>query len=242
MSIKICQHKFNFFPKLFILLFLISSSSSQANSIQSDQKNLYFTDDEVDVIAHGKFELFDKKIINKMKDGANGDNKAATTLQYALGDYYYQKEEYKLSFNYFSKCSGSYLDCDFHLGNLYLDGLGVLQDDEKAINHFLKSVKSGNSISAYNLSVIYGKKAFRSFDILNQEKMDSYYYNLMRSYAWRKVSMAMGNKTAITLNNKEESILLVFEELKNILSRANKLNSANKLAEQFCSSIPACAQ
>lgn len=235
--------KIRIFLQLVIILLLASSFLAHAVPSKKAQENLsIFSAREISIISDRKFELFNENLINKMKNEVDMDASFAVVFQFILGEYYTQNENYKLAFKYFSKCSGSEFDCDFQLASLYFEGLGVLQDDEKAINYFLKSVKSGNSTSAYNLSVIYGKKAFRSFDILNQEKMDSYYYNLMRSYAWRKVSMAMGNKTAITRGNKEESILIVFEELKNILSRANKLNSANKLAEQFCSSIPACAQ
>lgn len=118
--------------------------------------------------------------------------------------------------------NGNIFPSEQNLGFMYNDGLGVLQNKDKAIQHYKKCAAVGVDACAYNISVIYNNKS------IHNDK----YYNLIQSYAWLQVSRALGNN---------EEIETRIESIKKIIG-AQKINEAEELSRKICSTITACLQ
>jgi len=85
------------------------------------------------------------------------------------------------------EASNGHVLSQYNLGILYLQGIGVAKDINKAIYWITKAAEAGDSDAQYNLGVIYSEKEYESFN------------NFEKSYYWYKKSTEKNNKMA--LNN-----------------------------------------
>lgn len=154
-----------------------------------------------------------------------------------LGEQYLYEKEYSDAIKHFTQCSEqSYGSCDYDLGLIYLDGLGVLQNEDKAMFHFRKAANVGVPAAAYNISTIYGHRGASSKN-RNTIVDDATY-----AYAWLKVSMALGIETYNSVEEKDIPIHKLLATHKKFLISQDSLQKADKLANEICSSIEYCKQ
>ena len=205
----------------------------------NDQMHLY----EIGTI---EWELMAEKIgeskyIEKLKNCIN-KNPFCSAI---LGKYYYEHKNYSRAYQLLSTY---YVDLnkysfdpyrgnvEFELGAMFDNGFGVLQNEDKAIAHYKICASVGNKSCAYNISIIYGHRISESNDYKIQTS------NIIKSYAWRQVSRALGQEKAYLKAGGTENISVALDMK---VEDANKLNlrpQANKLASQICSTIPKCIQ
>ncbi|HAT2038542.1 TPA: sel1 repeat family protein [Legionella pneumophila] len=146
-----------------------------------------------------------------------------------LGDWLLEKKEYSDAFYLLTQANDNLHDSfSFSLGRMYLEGIGVLQNKEKALLYFKNAAKAEVDLSgvrkyaAYNIGVIYTQKELG--------KKNNNISNITKAYAWFKVSKALGYDTEIKVN----------AVLKEYLVSHQGLLKADKLATQICSTIPNC--
>ena len=98
--------------------------------------------------ANGK--TIDEEIINASIDKAKqGDANAQRQLGYVYGF----NNDYEKSFYWFNKATEQDdVESISHLGTLYFDGNGVLQDFDKALDCFEKAAKKGDAYGQYCLA------------------------------------------------------------------------------------------
>lgn len=125
---------------------------------------------------------------------------------------------------------------ELYLGAMFDNGLGVLQNKDKAIEHYKICASVGDGICAYNIAAIYSNKA-----VINKKVVDPNDDGLIQSYAWMKVSQALGIKEFIPSNGRKQDMTFHLEGMQIILG-AKKTQKADKLASQICSTIPSCIQ
>lgn len=95
------------------------------------------------------------------KSATNGANSGDTAAQYKLGQHHYQIKNYRMAKVWYQRAATQGLsDAQFSLGNLYLYGLGVEQDEAQARNWFSRAASQGNSDAENNLALLNaGRKA-----------------------------------------------------------------------------------
>lgn len=127
---------------------------------------------------------------------------------------------------------------EFNLGLKYHEGVGVLQNDDKAISHYKKAANLGEPSAAYNLGVLYWGKFAGDIAEGKQEDSD----NAIKSYAWLKVSMALGMETYDKDDEKNIPIERLLATKKVYLTSYGQLQQGEKLASKICSGIKDCKQ
>lgn len=189
------------------------------------------------------------KIIKDYKDGVIGEAAYIEALsacsQYnsycsmLLGEFYYDKEEYSLAYPLLSKYSDDFGRdiVEYQLGYMFSKGLGVLQNDDKAMMHYKKSAEFGTPNAAYAVGIIYNNKA--AIFYRSHNRSDG---NIVPAYAWLKVSQALGRDYYLDEDWKKIDMSVKLNEKREILSSYSKLQEADKLASQICSTIPKCIQ
>ena len=172
-----------------------------------------------------------------------------------LGHWYFLKGEYSSARALLINASNLKAEVyNYDLGYMYQHGLGVLQNDNKAIEYYKKCALLDNSDCAFNIGAIYTSKAYLSIKAFSRTKnhilVSKINYNLIRGYAWFKLSPLLsknpiylndGHKTDLSKTNASIRVA-VLEELKENLTMVSKLNESDKLAAQICSTISACKQ
>lgn len=105
-----------------------------------------------------------------------------------LGEYYWEKKEYKQSLQWYEQCVNDYTYCSFYMGLAFAKGYGVSQDYKKAIDWYTKSAKDGNKDSARNLAWLYedGKGTH-----INKESA-FYWMSKAASSGWTVPTAALG--------------------------------------------------
>lgn len=220
---------------IFLCLFSVNTFAMAYKKTMNDYDNAQ----EI-VIAHAYKNITDSQYYEKINSCSEVGNIFCTGL---LGDYYFVNHNYSKAFNYLLSYFDNYPEVEPHnemklffssrfhgeLGWLYQSGNGVLQNFEKALFHYRKATQQGNGESAYRISVIYAQKTKISY---NEKGLNNkeYVADWVKMYAYAKVAKALGYKY-------DEASLFEFQE---ILSKKNKLNEANLLAEKICSSICSC--
>lgn len=154
-----------------------------------------------------------------------------------LGNFYYNEEEYKLAYPLLLRAEKMRFGketIEYNLGYMLAQGYGTAKNEATAIN----AANLGDPDSAYSLGVLYANKAWL---ILDQEPQSpEIKYNLIQSYAWYKVSKALGNETAIRSDSQVQDIEVSIENKKSQLIERSALESGNKLAIQICATIKQC--
>lgn len=213
-----------------VLIFQLSTN------LLAQSKTNSFAADPLYQKAHALFLSHNlEKLLNCSDDG----NSFCSSF---LGRIYFLEGKYSLALPELIKCSknnskGIY-DCDVLLGEIYADGLGVLQNHNKAIHYYTKSViRGGNPLAAYNVAVLYGEIT----NTFTNGQRNQLHSNAMKYYAWIKISMALGRSTAIK-NDNEVPISIALETTKQFLVNRSLLNEGDALASDICSSIPSCVQ
>ena len=196
------------------------------------------------------------KIIKDYKDGVIGEagyiealsacSKHNSYCSMLLGEFYYDKEEYSLAYPLLSKYSDEFGRdiVEYQLGYMFSNGFSVLQNSDKAMMHFKKSAELGSSDAAFNIGLIYEKKTrlFNNSHYQNSSNMTkNITENAIPAYAWLKVSQVLGHKTYL-FEGKEIGISVRLDKTRELLSAFSKLQEADKLASQICSTIPKCTQ
>ncbi len=155
-----------------------------------------------------------------------------------LGEKYYKEKSYESAYRLFKKCSDENIpECDHFIGEMHLEGNGVLQNEDKALKYFEKSVKQGIPSSAFNLGRIYTLKAAH----INNIQDDKFSYNITRAYAWLKVAKALGVEELQDSDGKNIKMSSHLEMIKKVMN-PNQLTQANSLASNFCASTEGCVQ
>jgi TPR repeat protein len=231
------------FPMKLILasLFFISSFNSYATSSEQIQKVLLLQK------QYNEKNIDSKAYYNELTKCSSAGNKYCSSI---LGNIYFNKKKYHLAYPYLIKSQGflyifnkKYAPSEWALAYIYDNGLGVLQNSDKAIIHYKKCALIGEQNCAFNIGAIYYQKAI-DFSSSKVSLNKSYNY-LIQSYAWYKVSQALGKKKVITIQTgKKENIFTLLSTIKEILNHEGEgwYIKAEKLAEQTCASIPLCIQ
>lgn len=78
------------------------------------------------------------------------------TLQFYLGYAYYETQNYKKAFEWYTKSAKQgNSNAEVGLGNLYEMGNGVKQDYRKALKWYQKATQQDNAVAQYNMGVMY---------------------------------------------------------------------------------------
>lgn len=122
------------------------------------------------------------------------------------------------------------------LTEMFLDGKGVLQDFDRAIRYGKLSAHLGDAHSAYIVHLSYLRKSRRQRD-----DSKAFSANIMSSYAWAKVALAMDVIQQFVdpdegQDQLEKSLTYLLIELE----ATNRTKSADSLAIGICSSIESC--
>lgn len=204
-----------------------------------------FPDDfhqEIELLA----QFVDKKITSKQYDeklsecSGTGNRWCASTL----GDRLFELKKYSEAYPYLIKSQGilkGFLNInaapsEFQLGLMFGEGLGVLQNTDKAIFHFKICSSVGESACANNIAAIYHNRARQSNDYRVQLS------NLIKAYAWEQVARTLGYKETFNTNGTKENVSVTLDRYMEALGKFNRLTEANKLASHICSTIPKCIQ
>lgn len=164
-----------------------------------------------------------------------------------LGSFYFNTKDYALAYPYLMKSSGihtvnnkSAASSDKFLGTMYLYGLGVLADTNKAMKHFKICAAAGNSYCAYHIAIIYSSK-YSQINNLNDKRNFAKYV-----YAWMKVTQTLQSldkdrqldKASYFKKYHPLQITDHYKEEHN----SKEISSADELARKICSSISKCRQ
>jgi TPR repeat protein len=235
---------------LLIMIFLLSfqAYSEQKTSVKIDLKAYNYWKPLLLSQKYSDGELTENEYVGMLNQCSKEE---AGYCAASLGEYYsVRKKQYDRAYPLLLEASKDTnapssiyepptVRASYLLGQMYADGIGVLQNDDKAIEYFKKSVTYGSDRnSAMRLALIYTKKW--------REESTDYRINefLTHSYAWWKVALALP-KSDIPIKTIDGSEL---EPQKDIRKFENfdefrpNIKLANKLAQQICSTIPKCVQ
>lgn len=168
----------------------------------------------------------DKQHVDKLKQCDVSGNIYCTA---ALGIYYYQRKKYHIAYPYLVKAQGIHKDdknnnislTDDVLAVMFMNGLGVLQNDEKAADHLKTCADTGD-----------GECAYRIF-LINVQKSP------LTACSWFKVAKALGAKEL--MYSKDNRLIGWFVNFKQISSEET-IKQCDNLASQICRKIPKCIQ
>jgi TPR repeat protein len=184
-----------------------------------------------------KFYQEFKKIDNKYPEGKEkykALEKCAKHGNYVcsgmVGLYYYFIKDYNKAYKHlqFAAQEGRGVYSIYNaLGDMYLSGKGVLQDNDKGIYYLKKSITNSGreqdkAKTSYNISTGYAHKQFTI-------------ENSISSYAWLKIAQSLGMETVFP----DEPIEAALNRQAIYLGSTNK-TKADKLAKKICSTIEGC--
>lgn len=225
-----------------IFIYIISCHTFAETLAQNDMKEFKLIQIQYDKKLIN-YEQLHNQLIKCSKKG----NKYCIS---SIGLIYFETQKYDLAYPYLIKSQGIYngfnqtiAPSEWALAYMYDNGLGVLQNEEKAIEHYKKCAFIGDKNCAFNIGAIYFQKAV-DLSTTSTRSHDLYSYTI-KAYAWYKISQALGRKTATNTNTgKKEKFSESLNKIKIILVHSGKshLIEADKLARQICTSIPKCKQ
>lgn len=219
--------------KIFFFLIIISLNGFCSESSQDKDEALTIFNN----LANG--EISHKQFFRELNACAQRGN---TFCLDGLCLYYYNKENYKIAFSvctsYTTKLENGVIEG--MIGYMLSEGLGVLQNNEKAAEYYIKSASMGNGTSAYNLSRIYNKKMLALHHSKNySEEFEQY---LIFTYAWTKIAKALGKEKIEKNNGGEVEISELIEMYREWLMSLSILEKGDALAKELCSHISNCVQ
>lgn len=133
---------------------------------------------------------------------------AATALQEGMDAY--SKGNYAVALEKFQPLAkDGNVQAQFNLGVMYRQGQGVAQDDEKAVEWWIKAAEQGHSEAQDNLGLRYARGQGTP-------------QNWVQAYKWFSIAAAMGNQTAIA-NKKVVQMHMP----------PDKINEAQALADEW---------
>jgi TPR repeat protein len=187
----------------------------------------------------GNGDITEKHFLEKLEVCSNKGN---TFCLDGLCLYYYHLKNYKIAYSICSsyKTKTETGEIETLIGNMLFEGRGVLQNKNKALEHFLKSVSYGNAISAYNISRIYNEKMLRLKVSGNLD--EEYRSNLIATYAWTKIAKALGIEKINNDNGEAIEISILIDIYRDWLIQLSLLQQGDELAAELCSHIKNCIQ
>jgi len=232
---------------IFMLICLVcinSFADSESDAIKSLLEEPELTYAMFLVSGYLRKTITEPEYISELKSCALEKNEYCLSF---LGTQYFDEKQYALAYPILLLSSGissrKYSETalptvELELRDMFLYGFGVLQNDEKAMDYYIKSAQHGNAKSAGRISSVYQAK------LLLNKNGDEYKSNLMLSYAWLKVAQALGLEI-YSLKDDDGSTELVstrLESYKLKLVEISSLELADQLAAKTCSNIKECIQ
>lgn len=159
-----------------------------------------------------------------------------------LCNYYFTKKDYPLAYTTCSNIKEGYFEDEknFMLGYMLTNGLGVLQNKDKGLQFYIKSVSTGEGVSAWNISVIYKDEMMK---LIQAERYTAELdEDTVNGYAWAKVAQALGFENFTDKDGVKRPVSAIIDAYRNILIKINRLNEADNLATEICSQIKNCNQ
>ncbi|HAU1368075.1 TPA: sel1 repeat family protein [Legionella pneumophila] len=182
--------------------------------------------DEFESIG-GSFHHIDNEYYKKLKICSNKGNKYCS---FALGQHYFLDGNYSKAYHLFVKSDGiivkwkgneSESSSDWYIGHMHDEGIGVLQNRDKAIQYYKKCAILGLADCGLGISIAY----------LNTN-------NIVQSYAWAQVTRALVHQRDREIKSVLDDTIKYNEEVLGTM----KIKEANVIARKICSSIPKCIQ
>lgn len=191
-----------------------------------------------------KYEQEARSIINKY-NGKNSEAKLYEELEkcsqrgnhvcsFHVSLYHYQNDSYDKAYPFLLKLSENKHyngHVNYMLGEMFSEGLGVLQSFDKAIYYYEKSARTGNSQAALSISAEFEHRAKLS------NKRDKQNEFLIKSYAWYKIHLALDPNSA-----RVDGCRSILKNARAALASRSLLNDGDNLATKICSEIPQCVQ
>ena len=245
--------KFLLFVLCCLSLFQISESYAKRGNSQTTFKNwkalgYKSENDQMHLYEIGTIEwelmaekIGESKYVEKLQNCLEKNPFCSGMLgKYYLGNGDYSRA-YKLLSTYYVDLNKYTVDpyrgdVEFALGTMFDNGFGVLQNKDKAIEHYKICASLGDKECAFNMSIDYASK------IRESNEYNTQISNVMESYAWLQVSRALGKTKITRKDGKIEDISVLLESQREKIGKLNVLTEANKLAIQICSTIPKCIQ
>ena len=212
-----------------LILMLLFALCTTVNASQDDM----FREESIKIV-----KLDDDKKLKACSD--KGNHYCAGWL----GGKYFDKKDYKSAYPLLLDCAKKTKRgyCGFLLGLMFDNGMGVLQNNEKALKFYEDAARKGEPAAAYNISVIFQNKAFSLQNSYRENEIALYKYNLMMSYSWHKVSQAMGITEMTLKNSDKQPSWKAIDEFQRVLIQRGWLNEADNISKEICSTIPSCIQ
>lgn len=175
-------------------------------------------------------KLITKKIYyEKLRSCANTGNKTCFSL---LGIEYFLDHKYSQAHPLLIKGEDFNVMRYCFLGHMFGDGLGVLQNQNKAITYYKKGAVLGDRDSAYSLGVLYANKAV----IAVKESTNLALKFSKQAYIWFKISYALGQKYSFKLDGTKEPMTISLEKWQETIG-LRRSKEADKTASQICLKI-----
>ncbi len=126
---------------------------------------------------------------------------------------------------------------EFALGWMLANGCGVIQNYDKAIEHFKKCAYLGEKRCAWNVSSYYVEKAKLSS---SKATRNNFIDNYVNAYVWLRISQGLKSQWPDKL--LEESVSSLSVKMQRTLSELSLLTKADIVASKICSQIHNCTQ
>ncbi len=210
--------------QLMALLFIVSFASHALNptNAEFDEYNQIFKEAKSE-------QLNDNQLLLKLDKCASAGNRHCSV---GVGQIYYEKKEYSSAFPYFIKGDyklkdnkgADYWPASFYLGPMYLKGLGVEENNEKAIKYLKRTLPIGGALNAWMLAIAYNDSVTSP----------------VPAYAWFKVANTMGVDKELP-QGQSMTVREIVKNMQDLLTLQEKADG-DRLADEICVTIPMCAQ
>jgi len=163
-----------------------------------------------------------------------------------LGGHYYDKKDCASAYPLLSnhplnslkyKADPYGKEREFALGWMLANGCGVIQNYDKAIEHFKKCAYRGEKRCAWNVSSYYAEKAKLSS---SKTTTSNFIDNCFNAYVWLKISQGLSSQWPDRALEESVSSLLI--QMQKPLGELSLLTKADALSSKICSTIPNCTQ
>lgn len=237
-------------------LFLLPISESlvryaHANKSFKNWKNLGYKSEDEQRHLYESGMIYWKYVTQKIDEAAfieslEGCVRKNPFCAHILGGHYYDKKDcfsaYPLLVNHpidpkKYKADPYRKDVEFALGWMLANGCGVMQNYDKAIDHFKECAYLGEKRCAWNVSSYYVEKAKLSLSKTTTKNFIDHYVD---AYVWLKISQGLNSQWPDRALEKSASSLLL--KMQKSLSERSLLTKADAVASKICSTIPNCTQ
>jgi len=196
------------------------------------------------VVAHDNQSISGKKYVEDMRACSDSGNLVCSSL---LAAYYYDHQDFREAYPLLIKSQGiiksngsDLAPSESMLGDTFRFGHGVMQSDDKAIEHYRVCASTGDSDCALGMLSSYVRKAASA-----KAGSTSHRSAIKNIYVWEKVAQGLGMESYLNraggTENLSENIATSRKQMAAFFGE-DLVSEGDGLASQICSTIDACIQ